>query len=101
MPASQLEDKMWAGARATVWAWQDERLCAFAGKNVDKILCSSRERYIFNRLAYYGFYIELFWTYLVYCRTDWAKWVESCPDTKYSLWLAFEFVQIRPLKGSG
>lgn len=26
------------------------------------------EIYIFNCLPYYGFYIELFWTYLVYCQ---------------------------------
>lgn len=44
-----------------------------------------RVRDIFNCLAYYGFYIELFWTYLVYCRVDRARWVEICPDTKYSL----------------
>lgn len=56
---------------------EPKRLCAFAG-SVDKILSPSpggskfnREMYIFNCLAYYGFYIELFWTYLVYGRKDW------------------------------
>lgn len=93
----------WAGKWHKPGAWQDQKGCAFAGF-VDKILLPSpggskfnREMYIFNCLAYYGFYIELFWTYLVYGRKDWAitKWHETCRSSTrniYLLWATLKFV---------